>query len=417
MHAMSTLSRLGPPLAGRALGAVLAGGAVMGLALGVRQVQGLFLLPMTLDRGWPRGTFASAIALQNLCWGLAQPLAGMVADRFGSKRVVAAGVLLYLAGLASMARATDALALALGAGVLIGFAQSCTTFGTIYAAISRLVPAARRSQALGIAGALGGLGQFAMVPLAQGLKAWIGWSAALVVLGVAIAVLLPAARALDDAGARVPAAPGAAAEPTLREALRQAFAHRGFWLLNAGFLACGFQLAFIASHLPAYLLDHGRHPRDAVAGLAIIALANIGGTYAFGAWGGRASRKRLLAGLYLARSAAIALFVLVPLSTASTWAFCAAMGLLWLGTVPLTSGLLSGVFGVRWIGTLFGFAFLGHQLGAALGVWLGGAVFDHTHSYTLVWLVAMGLGVVAAGLHLLIDERPVEVRLPARAAA
>ncbi len=403
------------PLAGRTLIAVLCGGAVMGLALGIRHVQGLFLVPMTLDRGWSRETFAVAIALQNLCWGLAQPVAGMIADRFGAVRVVAAGTLLYGAGLAAMSQATSAAGLVLGAGVAIGCAQSCTTFGVVYAAISRIADPAVRSRALGIAGALGGFGQFAMVPLAQGLQQWVGWSGALVALGVAVAALLPAARALDDAGART----AAAAEPreqSLREAVREAFGHRGFWLLNAGFLACGFQLAFIAAHLPAYLLDLGLSARDAVVGLALVALANTVGTYLFGLWGGLHSRKRLLAGIYLARSAAMALFLLAPPSAASVDVFCAAMGFLWLGTVPLTSGLVSGVFGVRYIATLFGFVFVGHQLGGFLGVWLGGVVYDRTHSYHLVWLGAMSLGVVAAGLHLLIDERPLaplRARVPA----
>jgi len=412
---MPTTSTPAAPLAGRALLAVLGGGAIMGLALGTRHVQGLFLVPVTMDRGWSREAFGAAIALQNLCWGLAQPFAGMIADRFGSARVVGAGALLYLAGLVAMSQATDAAAFALGAGLVVGCAQACTTFGTVYAAISRLVAPAARSRALGIAGALGGLGQFAMVPLAQGLKSWLGWSSALVAMGVAIAVLAPAARALDDAGAAAPVARAGEGQ-SLREALREAFGQRGFWLLNAGFLACGFQLAFIAAHLPAYLLDRGLAPRHAVAGLALVALANVAGTYGFGLLGGRFSRKRLLAGLYLARSAAMALFLLAPLTPASTYAFCIAMGLLWLGTVPLTNGIVSGVFGVRYLGTLFGFVFVGHQLGSALGVWLGGLAYDRTHSYQLVWLVAMGLGVVAAGLHLLIDERPLE-RAPAGAQA
>ena len=335
-----------PPLAGRALRAVVCGGAIMGLALGIRHVQGLFLLPMTMDRGWSRETFGLAIALQNLCWGLAQPVAGMVADRFGSLRVVAAGTLLYLAGLVAMSQATGTAGLLLGAGVMIGCAQSCTTFGVIYAAISRIADPAQRSRALGIAGALGGLGQFAMVPLAQGLQQWLGWAGALVALGLGIAVLLPAARGLDDvdAGAADLAAPR---EQSLREAVHEAFAQRGFWLLNAGFLACGFQLAFIASHLPAYLLDLGLRPRDAVVGLALVALANTVGTYLFGLWGGLHSRKRLLAGLYLARSGAMALFLLAPPSPLAVDVFCATMGFLWLGTVPQTSGLVSGVFGVR----------------------------------------------------------------------
>lgn len=383
---------------------VLAGGLVMGLALGVRHVQGLFMLPMTQDRGWTRETFALALAVQNLVWGLAQPFTGMLADRFGATRVVAAGLVLYALGLAGMAWAPSAIALVLASGVCIGIALSGTAFGVVYAALSRLVPPERRGWALGLAGAVGGLGQFALVPGAQGLIAGWGWSAALAVLSVAAALLLPLAWPLDDRRAAATATQGEALP--LGRAVREAFAQPGFWLLNLGFLACGFQLAFIAGHLPAYLLDRGLRASDGVAALAIIALTNVAGTYAAGLLGARWSRKRLLAGVYLARSAAMALFVLAPLSSASLYAFAAAMGLLWLGTLPLTNGIVAQVFGVRYLGTLFGFVFLGHQIGGFLGVWLGGLVFEATHSYEPVWLIAMGLGVLAAALHWPIDERP-----------
>ncbi|PZP98131.1 MAG: MFS transporter [Variovorax paradoxus] len=382
---------------------VLAGGLVMGLALGVRHVQGLFMLPMTQDRGWTRETFALALAVQNLVWGLAQPFTGMLADRFGASRVVAVGLLLYALGLAGMAWAPSALALVLACGVCIGIALSGTAFGVVYAALSRLVPPERRGWALGLAGAVGGLGQFALVPGAQGLIAGWGWAAALGVLSVTAALLLPLAWPLNDRSA--PTGPQADVLP-LGRAVREAFAQPGFWLLNLGFLACGFQLAFIASHLPAYLLDRGLRATDGVAALAIIALTNVAGTYAAGLLGARWSRKRLLAGVYLARSAAMALFLLVPLSSASLYAFAAAMGLLWLGTLPLTNGIVAQVFGVRYLGTLFGFVFLGHQIGGFLGVWLGGLVFEATRSYEPVWIVAMGLGVLAAALHWPIDERP-----------
>lgn len=382
---------------------VLAGGLVMGLALGVRHVQGLFMLPMTQDRGWTRETFALALAVQNLVWGLAQPFTGMLADRFGATRVVAVGLLLYALGLAGMAWAPGALALVLACGVCIGIALSGTAFGVVYAALSRLVAPERRGWALGLAGAVGGVGQFALVPGAQGLIASWGWATALGVLSVTAALLLPLAWPLNDRSA--PTSPQADALP-LGRAVREAFAQPGFWLLNLGFLACGFQLAFIASHLPAYLLNRGLRAADGVAALALIALANVFGTYAAGLAGTRWSRKRLLAGVYLARSAAMALFLLVPLSSASLYAFAAAMGLLWLGTLPLTNGIVAQVFGVRYLGTLFGFVFLGHQIGGFLGVWLGGLVFEATHSYEPVWLVAMGLGVLAAALHWPIDERP-----------
>jgi MFS family permease len=425
--------------------AVIAGGIVMGLALGVRHVQGLFLLPVVADHGWTRATFGLAMAVQNLVWGVSQPLTGMVADRFGAARVVAAGLACYALGLLAMAFAPTPALFVAGAGGCIGLALSGTAFGAVYGALNRLVAPARRSAALGLAGAVGGFGQFAMVPAAQALIGHLGWAHALAAFAVAMLVALPLAVALrESAGADVPAAAGsgagagaaarsaagptaagrpgaaaaagpgapAAAAPSMRAALREAFAHRGFWLLNLGFLACGFQLAFIATHLPAYLRDRGLQAGDAVAALALIALANTLGTYAFGLLGAAWRRKRLLAALYLLRSAAMAAFVLLPTSRASLCAFALAMGLLWLGTVPLTNGIVSQVFGVRWINTLFGFVFLGHQLGSFLGVWLGGVVFEATRSYDLVWIVAMTLGVVAAALHWAIDDR--EIVRPAR---
>lgn len=383
---------------------VVAGGIVMGLALGVRHVQGLFMLPLTMDRGWTRDTFALAMAVQNLTWGLTQPLLGIVADRFGSRWVVVLSAAAYAVGLVLMAFASTPTAFVLAAGLCAGLALSGTAFGAVYGAISRLVPAERRSEALGMAGAVGGVGQFVLVPVAQALISAWGWQVALVALGVALAASLPLAWRLNDVP--VPAVSGRADEG-LRAAVGQALRHRGFWLLNAGFLACGFQLAFITNHMPAYLLDHGLAPSDAVAALAIIALANVGGTYLFGVLGTQYPRKYLLAWIYLLRTAAMALFVLLPLSAVTTWLFAAAMGLLWLGTVPLTNGLLSQLFGVRYIGTLFGLVFVGHQIGSFLGTWIGGKVFEATRSYEPVWFGAMVLGVVAAALHWPIDDKPV----------
>ncbi|RZT36683.1 MFS transporter [Cupriavidus agavae] len=395
---------------------LLAAGLMLGLALGVRHVQGLFLLPIAAERGWTRDTVAFAMAVQNLIWGIAQPFMGMVADRLGSWKAMLAGVVLYAAGLAGMALASSHLGFVAMAGVCIGIAQSGTTFGVVYGALSRMVPPAQRSRILGMAGALGGVGQFLMVPAAQALLSGVGWQQALLVFAAAMAVLLPFALPFRDlapagAGGTVAAADG---QP-LGAAIREAFAHRGFWLLNFGFLACGFQLAFIANHLPAYLRDKGLAPRDAMVALAVIALANIAGTYVFGWLGGRHPRKYLLAGIYLARTSAMALFVLLPLGAPTLYGFAAVMGFLWLGTVPLTSGIVSQVFGVRYITTLFGFVFFGHQLGSFLGVWLGGLVFELTRSYDPVWMGAMALGVVAAALHWPIDDREV-VRGPWRAA-
>jgi MFS family permease len=382
---------------------VVAGGVVMGLSLGVRYVQGLFQLPVVADRGWTRETFAFAMAIQNLAWGVAQPFTGMIADRFGSARVIVAGLVLYALGLAGMAWAATPAAFTWTAGVCIGVALSCTAFGTVYGALNRLLPPERRSWAMGLAGALGGFGQFALVPLVQALIGGRGWIVAVIVLAVACVAALPLAWPLREAPAVADTATAPA--PALGAALREAFGHRGFWLLNLGFTACGFQLAFIATHLPAYLRDKGLQPANAVAALAIIALANVVGTYAFGLLGARLRRKNVLAWIYLARTAAMALFVLLPLSPPTLYVFAAVMGFLWLGTLPLTNGIVGQVFGVRHLGSLFGFVFFGHQFGSFLGVWLGGVVFVRTQSYDLVWLLAMALGVLAAALHWPIDDR------------
>jgi MFS family permease len=382
---------------------VICGGIVIGLAMGVRHVQGLFMLPMTAARGWGRQEFALALALQNLVWGLAQPLTGMLADRWGARRVLIAGCILYAVGLSLMAQATTSTQLALSGGLLIGLALAGTTFGVVYGAISRLVPPARRSWALGMAGAIGGVGQFAMVPAAQGLIGGVGWAAALTVFAIVLALALPLAWPLED---RTDGAPARQAQ-SMSQAIGEALSHQGFWLLNLGFLACGFQLAFIAGHFPAYLLDRGFSANTGVAALAIVALANVAGTYVCGQLGSLYRRKHLLAYLYLVRSAAMLAFVTLPTTTATVYVFAFVMGLTWLGTVPLTNGLVSQVFGVQYISTLFGFVFVGHQLGGFLGVWMGGAVFDATHSYNLVWAVAIGVGLLAAALHWPIDDRAV----------
>jgi len=395
---------------------VLAGGVVMGLALGVRHVQGLFLLPVTMDRGWSRETFAIALAVQNLTWGIVQPFTGMIADRYGSAKVIAGGLVFYALGLAGMAHATTPAAFMWTAGVCIGIALSGTAFAAIYGALSRLVPPERRSWALGVAGAVGGLGQFTMVPAAQWLIGGWGWVAALLAFAVVLMVVLPLAFPLREPANRLRDAAAPDANLSMTDAIREAFTRPGFWLLNLGFLACGFQLAFIGTHLPAYLMDKGLRASDAVAALAIIALTNVMGTYVCGILGAHHRRKYLLAGIYLVRTAAIALFVLVPLSTWSVYAFAAVMGFVWLGTVPLTNGLISQVFGVRYITTLFGFVFFGHQVGSFLGVWLGGVVFEATRSYDLIWLGAMALGVLSAALHWPIDDREIQRARPAGAA-
>jgi MFS family permease len=387
---------------------VLCGGIIMGMSLGSRHVQGLFLLPMTADRGWSREAFGFAIAMQNLVWGFAQPVTGMIADRFGSVRVLAGGLLIYGAGLYFMSLTASVAGFTVSAGLLVGVALSATSFAVVYGALSRIVAPQRRSWALGLAGAVGGFGQFLIVPGTQALLGAFGWSMALVVLAAIAACLLPLAFALRDAdGGEHQLGP----VQSMSAAIREAFHHRGFWLLNLGFLACGFQLAFIGSHLPAYLLDQGLQPRAAVIALSLIALANTAGTFLCGYLGGFYRRKYLLTGIYLVRALAMTLFVLLPLTELSVYVFSFVMGLIWLGTVPLTTGLVSQVFGVRYLATLFGFVFFGHQLGAFFGVWLGGYVYDATRSYDAIWLGAILLGVAAALLHWPIDDRQVE-RLP-----
>jgi MFS family permease len=381
---------------------VLCGGAIMGVALGTRHVQGLFLLPMTSGRGWSREQFAFAIAVQNLVWGLAMPLTGILADKLGSAKVLFSGCLLYALGVYLMANSTTGTGLVLTAGVIVGVALSATTFGVVYGALSRIVAPERRGWALGLAGAVGGLGQFLMVPLTQGLIVAFGWIIALIVIASILGFMSPFSGTLSE-----PASADAAGrhDQSLGSAIREALSHRGFWLLNLGFLACGFQLAFIAGHLPAYLIDRGLNGRSAVIALSIIALANIPGTYACGLLGARFTRKHLLAYIYLFRSLVMAIFISLPLNELTVYVFSFAMGFVWLGTVPLTNGLVSHVFGVKYLTTLFGFVFVGHQVGSFFGMWLGGVVFDATKSYDLLWFGAIGLGLVAAALHWPINDR------------
>jgi MFS family permease len=393
---------------------VAAGGMILALGLGIRHGFGLFLPPMTAAHGWGREVFSLALAVQNLTWGLSQPLFGMVADRFGAGRVLLLGAVVYASGLALMSSASSGLALVLSVGLLVGLGLGATGFGVVYGAISRGVPAEQRSNALGLAGALGSVGQFTMMPVAQHLIATIGWAATLVVLAATSALMAPlglglAARPRGSAGP-IPAA------PSLRGTLREAVHHRGFWLLNLGFVVCGFQLAFMTNHLPAFLADHGLEPRAAVTALAVIAATNIFGTWLCGYLGGRFREKRLLAVLYLVRTLATVAYVGGDITSTSTTAYAVAMGLTWLGTVPLTSGVLARIFGVQYLATLFGFVFLGHQVGGFFGVWLAGALFDATHSYQAIWLISIALGIVSTIVHLPIDDRTLGVDRAARQA-
>jgi MFS family permease len=377
------------------------------LALGTRQSFGLFLRPMSLDLGWGREAFSFAIALQNLVWGCAMPFTGAIADRYGAGRVLVVGGLAYGGGLIAMAHATDPLGFNLAAGLLVGLGLACTGFGVVMAVVARAFPPEKRSVAVGIAGACGSFGQFAMLPGGQALISSFGWLNALVVLGVISFLMVPLGAALAGRNAAEEES-----NQSIGAALAEASQHRGFWLLTASFFVCGFQTIFVMTHLPAYLVDKGLSAGQGMTALAVVGLFNIVGSYGCGALGGRYSKRLILAWIYAIRAVAIGIFLAAPLTAAGTYLFAAVLGLTWLGTVPLTNSLVGQIFGVKFLSTLFSIAFLGHQLGAFIGAWAGGAVFDLTGSYQLVWLTAIALSVLAAALCIPIDERTL-VRAPA----
>lgn len=381
------------------------------LALGIRQSFGLFLRPMSSDLGWGREAFSFAIALQNLVWGLAMPFAGAIADRKGAGRVIVTGGALYCLGLYAMAHATSPLLFNLSAGVLVGLGLSGTGFGVVLAVVARAFPPERRSIAVGAAGAAGSFGQFAMLPAGQALIATFGWMAALAGLAALAFVMVPLGGALAGRNAAAHES-----NQSIGAALSEAAKHGGFWLLTGSFLVCGFQTIFIMVHLPAYLMDRGVSAQHAMAALATIGLFNILGSFAAGALGARFSRKWLLFWVYAVRAVAIALFVSLPVSLASIYLFGAVMGFTWLGTVPLTNSLVGQIFGLKYLSTLFSIAFLGHQLGAFAGAWAGGAVYDATGSYQIVWLATIALSLLAGAMCLPIDERAI-VRPAARTPA
>ncbi len=380
------------------------GTVVLLLSFGIRTSFGLFLQPVSDSFGWGRGVFATAMAIQNLMWGLAQPFAGALADKYGAGRVVATCGAMYALGVYLMSQAAPPFDLTMRTGFLLGIGLSGTGFPVVLAVIGRSVPERRRSLFLGLGAAGGSSGQVLVVPLGQSFLSAHGWVTALVLLAVLSCVMMPLAAALagrQGGGAR------AMAKQSLAEAVREASGHGGYWYLTAGFFVCGFHVAFIATHLPAFIVDKGAAAALGATALVLIGLGNIVGSFLSGVLGGHFSKKYLLSGLYLSRAVVISAFVLSPISDTSIMIFSAAMGVLWLSTVPLTSGLVAQMFGVRYMATLFGFVFLSHQMGSFLGVWLGGYVYDTTGSYDLVWWIAVGLGMMAAILHWPIDERPV----------
>lgn len=377
-----------------------AGAAILALALGARHAFGLFLQPMTAAHGWSREVFALGMAAQNLVWGLAQPVTGLIADRFGAKRVIVAGSALYAAGLAVMAVSHTPTQFVWGAGVLVGLGLSGTTFAVILGAVSRAVAPSQRTVAMGITSAIGSFGQFIVLPGTMALLETGGVSSALLVLAAVIA-----ATALLSRGVPAPRAQRSnAPRVSWRVALRAALRHRAFWLLAAGFFVCGFQVSFITTHLPSYLLDRGLPLGLGATVLALIGLANVAGAWLGGVAGERFSKPAVLAAIYAGRAIVMAVFIALPLSPVSACVFALVLGLLWMSTVPLTNGTIASLFGVENISLLGGVVFLFHQLGASMGGWLGGLLYDRTGDYDFMWVLAIAAGVLAALIYVSMHE-------------
>jgi len=382
---------------------LVCGGIILTLAMGVRHGFGLFLQPISADMHWGRETFALALAIQNLVWGITQPFAGMLADKYGSARVVLGGAILYTLGLVWMAHPSSELTFIISAGLLIGTGLSGVTFSVIAGALGRAFPPEKRSMALGISAAAGSFGQFALLPLTQTLLTHLGWVGTLVALSCVALLIAPLAAALiERRHAAVHTFKQSAAE-----AMSEALGHRGYVLLTVGFFVCGFQLVFIGLHLPAYLADHGMPAHVAVTALALIGLFNIIGTYTTGWLGQRIPKRYILSFIYFARAAMIALFVFLPLSPLSVYVFAMVLGLLWLSTVPPTNAIVANIFGVRYLAMLSGFTFFSHQIGSFLGAWLGGKLYDTTGSYDVVWYLTVALGIIAGLINLPIDEKEI----------
>ena len=380
---------------------VVCGCLVIFVGFGIRSTMGVFLVPITEQYDWGRSIFAFAAALQNLFWGFSQPIFGAIADRFGSGRVILIGGICYVAGLALMMVSSTPLGFYIANGALIGFGLSGTTFAIVLAVIARAVPEKQRSMALGIGSAAGSLGQFVLVPLGNSLILQFGWVSTIAMLSCLMLLVIPLSFVLSGK----PNVSGP--EQTLKAAVFQAARHPGYVLLTSGFFVCGFQVTFIGIHLPAYLTDIGLSSNVGAWALSMVGLFNLVGTLLAGYMGNIFKKKSILSFIYLGRAIVIAVFVMLPPSVPSALIFAACMGILWLATIPLTSGIVSQVFGARYLGTLFGFVFLGHQIGSFLGVWMGGLLFDATQSYEVVWWICVALGVIAALLHWPINESPI----------
>ncbi|MDW5442987.1 MFS transporter [Polaromonas sp. SM01] len=385
---------------------LICGAAIVTLSMGIRHGFGLWLLPITQEQGWTRQTFALALAVQNLSWGVFGIFAGMLADRFGASRVIIGGAVLYALGLVGMALSTSSLLFTLTAGILIGAAQAGTTYAVIYGVIGRNIPAEKRSWAMGVAAAAGSFGQFLMVPVEGFLISGLGWKEALLVLSGAVLLIMPLAFGLREN--RFGAGQAPPREQTILQALKEAFKYPSFQLLMAGYFVCGFQVVFIGVHMPSYLRDKGLSPQVASYALALIGLFNVFGTYAAGTLGQRLAKRKILAFIYFARAIVIAVFLAAPLSPTSVYIFASLMGLLWLSTIPPTNAVVAQIFGIQHLSMLSGFVFFSHQIGSFMGVWLGGYLYDRTGSYDIVWYIAIGLGVFAALVNLPVRETAIQ---------
>lgn len=392
-----------PSLARSAVAVIIAGCLIALIGFGPRSSFGLFLEPMTMAHSWDRQTFALAMAIQNLLWGAGVPIASAISDRFGPARVLALGALIYGLGILGMAYSGSGLVLQATGGILTGLGVAFTSFSIALAAIARVVDPSRRSLALGLGTAAGSMGQVVFSPLTQAMIGTLGWFQALVILAGIVLLIVPLAFVLpnDSGGGR------AAAEQTIGEALREALGNQSYLLLTAGFFVCGFQVAFITVHYPAYVKDLGFSAQVGAYALALIGLFNIVGSLLAGAAGQRWSKPYGLSLIYICRSIATVLLLMAPKTEATILVYAAVMGLLWLSTVPLTTGIVAQIFGVRYMATLFGIVFFSHQVGSFLGVWLGGYYYDKLGSYDPVWWMNIAFGVFAAIIHLPIRERPV----------
>ena len=382
---------------------------ILALSLGIRHGFGLYLVPMSHEFGWSHQVFSLAIAMQNLIWGAVQPFTGALADKYGSKIVVITGGILYCVGLLLMAISSTTWLLNLSTGLIIGFALSATSFSVLLSAVGRAVPPEKRSMAMGIASAAGSFGQFIMLPTTLLLLQNIGWSAALVVSAILVALIVPlgfllkAPMYIDPNTAHLPVKP----QLSFKQILKIVRNHRPFWWLALGFLVCGFQVVFLGVHLPGYLIDHGFSATTGTIFLALIGLFNVVGSYTAGWLGDKYSKPKLLMWLYGLRGIAIITFLTVPLSTWSIYTFGVVMGLLWLSTVPLTNGIVANMFGVKYLTMLSGLVFFTHQIGSFLGGWLGGLNHDMTGNYNIIWVCSVVLSFLGVFIHLFVNEEPV----------